>query len=436
MLLASLLWLLSAPPLADPSRALAVATARERLARKPLWPGFDPAAAPLAIYDGSKTWLVGHPAPPAGFAPVDGAPGISVRSGRLPEVSANSSETIGGVVTATLLLVAGRAPEEEAAVAIHELFHVYERRVHPDWAANEVALLHYPFTDADALALRRLEHLALRRALRADGAEASAWAAEALALRKERFARIPPDAADYERATELHEGLAQYVEDLALERRAGRLGDEEFASEKVRERGYAAGQAFALLLDRVDPGWPEKLTRGATLDGVLGEALGKIPPAALADRERASALRKAREDVAALEKERARLLRELETRGGWAIVVEAKEGEPLFPERFDPWNLRLLAPTLVLHGRSLRASNAQGAVELFGREALSEAAGADPLFQGMRRIRIAGLFAPPKVTEPPDGSVEATAEGVSLRFAHARLVRNGKTLEVRVGEAR
>lgn len=432
-LLSTLLLAPVVPPAAPP--APAVAAAITRLAARPLWEGFDPGAAPVAIFDGAQTWLFRHPAPPEGFAPAPSVAGAFVRGGRLPEVTANSSESIGGVVSATLVLPETPRPADEiAATAIHELFHVFERAHHPDWAANEVTLLRYPVADAEALALRRLEHEALRRALLAT--DPAPWAAAALALRTERFGRIPADAAAYERATEENEGLAQYVEDLALGRRAGRLGAGEFAPEEIRQRGYATGQALALLLDRLDPGWRGKLTPGATLDGLLGAALPDGERAAFTPGERAEALRRAREDVAALERERARLLRGFLARKGWSLVVVAKEGEPLFPERFDPWNLRLLTASQVLHGRALKAANADGSVETFGRDAVTEAAGPDPLFTGLRRLRITGLSAAPRVTRSSGGGVDVTADGVSVRFRKARVRREGSLIEVRVGEAR
>jgi len=36
------------------------------------WPGFDPLAVPLALYDGQATWLFRHPHPPPEFGPGQG----------------------------------------------------------------------------------------------------------------------------------------------------------------------------------------------------------------------------------------------------------------------------------------------------------------------------------------------------------------------------
>lgn len=75
----------------------------DRLAARDLWPGFDPRTIPVAIYDGERTLLFRHPAPPAGFSPVFGRDGAWEHRGRYPSVTANSSAEIGGVLTATLV---------------------------------------------------------------------------------------------------------------------------------------------------------------------------------------------------------------------------------------------------------------------------------------------------------------------------------------------
>ncbi|MEL7059806.1 MAG: hypothetical protein AAGN46_07240, partial [Acidobacteriota bacterium] len=182
-----------------------------------LWPGFEPLTFPLAIYDGEATYLFRHPDPPEGFVAVVGAQQDTlVWEGRHPAVIANSSAELGGTMTATLMI--DRSEVEEnlsalAAIALHETFHVFQRAQHPGWQANEADLFVYPIDDADALASRRLETEALRRALAAtDSIDSSCWALRALALRSERFAGLDAAFAAYERGTELNEGLARYVE--------------------------------------------------------------------------------------------------------------------------------------------------------------------------------------------------------------------------------
>lgn len=174
-------------------RAFAIVRELERVAaERAFWPGFDPLSVPLAIYAGGRTYLFRHPSPPEGFAPLAGAePATSVFEGRHPAMIANTSMDIGGVTTATLLADDGSAEPPDAralaAVAVHEAFHVFQRRRHPGWRANEANLLTYPTDDAGLLALRRRESAALRRALAAadgaDDATAACWTRLALEAR-------------------------------------------------------------------------------------------------------------------------------------------------------------------------------------------------------------------------------------------------------------
>jgi hypothetical protein len=173
-----------APPAAAPAApadttALALVAAVDRVAALPLWPGFALHRTPLALFDGERTLLVRHPAPPAGYVPLAGRADVAVRPGRDPAVTANTSAPIAGVPTATVLLDgARRAPlVARAALVAHEAFHVFQRARHPRWQANEATLFTYPVDDAPALARRLAEDEALRRALAApDDAGARCWA--------------------------------------------------------------------------------------------------------------------------------------------------------------------------------------------------------------------------------------------------------------------
>ena len=54
--------------LAPQRDALAIEREMERLAAsRSFWPGYDPLAIPLAVYDGERTFLFRHPSPPEGF---------------------------------------------------------------------------------------------------------------------------------------------------------------------------------------------------------------------------------------------------------------------------------------------------------------------------------------------------------------------------------
>ena len=410
------------------------------MAARDLWPGFDPRAMPVAIFDGRRTWLFRHPAAPEGFQPDPRHPGVQVFPGRHPAVTANTSTSLGGTETAVLLIDSTRTTSRMlAAVLIHESFHVYEHRRHPAWTANEGELFTYPTDDAEALALRRLETEALRRALAWGGYTSACWARTALDLRRRRFVRLSEGAVAYETGIEMVEGLAEYVESRARGvPDAAILPRGEYHPEAVRLRGYAVGHALARLLDRLDRGWRERLERNdsTTLDGLLFTAAASredtLTTCAFAPAALEAARNDAARDIGALRGRRGALRREFLARSGWTLIVEA-DRPPLFPQGFDPLNVQRLSDDEVLHTRWLRLGGQAGTVEVIGRAALTRAAGAHPLFSGVRALVVAGLPEEP-VVETAGGRVTIVADGVRASFAGASVeaVRGTRTLWVRV----
>jgi len=389
------------------TQVFAVLEEFDRIAAQPLWPGFEPRKIPVALYDGASTYLYRHPSPPKQFLPLEGHPGIYVFAGRHPSMLANTSTQIGGVTTATL----GLAPEgrSQAAVLVHECFHVFQQQRRPTWTANEATLFTYPIEDAEGLALSRLEMEALRRALAGNPA---CWTGGVLKVRRERFARLPAGAVAYERGTELHEGLAQYVEGLAAGRKEVRF--RSFGPSEVRQRGYLSGEALARLLDQVAPGWKSKVER--SLDELLPEPSGASCD--FTDEERQAARRQAQADVEALKQGRAELRRMFEAQPGWRIVVQAAEGKPLLLRNFDPINVERLSEREILHTRMLQLGNDAGSLEILNHGSMTTAAGAHPLFDGVRKWTAAGLEAQPEIQRDGD-KISITAPSVKVSFTGA-----------------
>lgn len=418
-----------------PARMFAVLSEFDRMAAQPLWPGFQPAAVPLEIWDGRASWLVRHPRPPLEFAEVAGHVGVRVFHGRHESLRANASVELGGVATATASFPEGaRDLRLLAALLLHEAFHVFEARRHSGWGGNEAELFVYPVEDVEGLALRRLESKALERALAAqDKRDAASWAARALGERQSRFERLPAPAAAYERGTESKEGLARYIEIAAAGGRETLFPREEFAPADVRGRAYASGCAIALLLDRLAPDWKQALeARDAPLDEMLGRAVGKASPARFSPAEREAARRRASGDVAAWTRSRFELRRDFLERSGWKLIVESRA--PLFPQRFDPLNVERLSASEVLHKRFLRLGNAAGVLETLDLRCLTESAGGHPLFEGVKRVTVAGLLGEPAVEESGRG-VKVSAPGVTLWFRGARATRSERAVTVVVGPA-
>ena len=431
----------------DSTRVEAVLAALDRAAGAKLWPGYDPRATPILLYDGQRTWLARHPTPPPEFVAVKGARGLLAMPGRHTAINANTSVTFAGVATATIMADGAAPPEEVARLAAHEIFHVFERARHPDWVANEADLFTYPVDDAAALAGRRLEWEALRRALDAgDDPRAACWAGAAAAARRDRFARLGDAAAAYERGNELNEGLATYVEERAARALAGDgwrpapLDPAECAADQFRARTYRSGAALGRLLDRLAPGWTTRLEAGPTrpLDAILTEALaaraaetGTATPCVFTEAETAAARSRAAGDVAAIAAERAARLREFLDRPGYVIVVEPAEGA-LLAKGFDPLNATPVGDGQVLHDRYLVIGSPFGDGKILDRPALTFGAAAHPLFPGFRRLTITGLPGRPEVTHDAEG-VGIAAPGVTMHFRRTSARDDGTTLFVRVG---
>lgn len=442
----------------DQARALLVEREVERMAAQgELWPGFDPLAVPLAIYTGEHTFLFRHPAPPAGFAAVAGAePVFWELAGRHPAMTANSSADVGGTPTATLMADgerAGHGVADLAATAVHEAFHVYQRRAHKGWAGDEGVLFLYPSEDARLLGLRRVESAALRRALAApEAAEAACWARLALTARGERFAGMEAACSTYERLTELNEGLATYVQLRAGDKATVEIPAAEFKPADIRARIYASGPALAFLLDRLSPGWQAALEAddGQVLDGMLARALGADAvegeaACALSDGERAALEATAKADAAAVGAARVERRKAFDARPGWRVVVEAADGSPLWPQGFDPLNVERVEGG-VLHTRMLRLGNDAGELQMLDGEetklagvradveALSEGVGPHPIFNGVRRLVIAGLGKPE--TAVTQAGVTVRAPGLTADFKGASLEVSGTEVLVRLGQQR
>lgn len=406
----------------------------DHVANLELWPGFNLRNVPAAVFDGTRTLLFRHPAPPEGFTPEPAVSGVWSYPGRHPLVTANSSIDLGGVHTATALLTNPATPlRSRAAVVAHEAFHVFQRANHPGWSANEGELFVYPVDDARLLALRRLESMGLSRAAAADNPEQSAcWARAALASRQKRYATLPAGSVEYERRTELNEGLARYVQ-----RRAAGAGPSvvpEHPPEEVRARAYESGAALALLLDRFSPAWKLTLAQSdsLTLDMLLDSAppLAGPAPCGFTAQQLASVDSAALVDVQQLRLRRASLRESLIAQPGWRLSIVAGES-PLFPQRFDPLNVQVVGPGEVLHSRFVRLGNDAGTVEVFGKGSITEAAGAHPLFNGIRLLIVTGL-AEPVVTET-DGAVTIRGDGLTADFRGATVHRSGDSVTVSLG---
>ncbi len=397
-----------------------------------LWPGYDSRAIPVAIFDGAHTYLLRHPHPPKEFHEQDG---VWVMDGRYPGLVANNALDIAGVQTAGVMLDKPPLPSltEQAALVLHEAFHVYQRAHHPGWIANEVDAFTYPVDNVEALAKRRLETKALLNALNSPARIATCWAKLSMEERQQRYALLGPSATGYERGTEMNEGLAQYIQSLA----AGtlpKLPADDFPPDRFRQRVYATGGITAVLLDRFYPAWKQEINTNDTtsLDAMLAAAVKDAPPGCGFSSEQVNAeLARARNDVAALAAAHEQAKRDFVSQAGWKVVVDAAAA-PLMPEGFDPLNVTNLGHGEVLHTRMVKLGNGSGEIEVINHTSLSEAAGAHPLFNGVREVSV-GAGEQPKVSVV-QGEVHVEGPGVQAHFHNAVVTISGpQTVRIRVG---
>ena len=391
------------------------------------WPGFDVLSIPIAVFDGETTYLVAHPSPPAGFEPRGD---WHAYSGRHPAVVANNAVEIGGVLTAGILL--DRSPKatalSAAALIAHEAFHVYQRQHHPDWSANEAVAIALRHDDIESLAERVLETRALKRAVAAtEPDERRRWIRAALESRAQRFAIIGADASEYERKSELNEGLAQYIQWQAEGGGdAPALPNDGFEAADVRSRSYAAGAAWAILLDSEVPEWKRELTE--PLDVRLRRAMGPNQDDPFAADERANAraiaVSKANAHRTRLKAERQRFV----DRAGAHVIVEATAQQPMQTAGFDPLNVLRLGPKEVLHTRFLKLMNDRLRVEILNHPARTIGIGSHPLFSGVQRLELRGMVGLEISSDADVTTIQG--EGIRIEARNAEVTVEGSTTRI------
>jgi len=401
-----------------------------RLERSPLWPGFEPQGIPVGFYNGERTYLFDFPEIPMGFVPVEGRPGVLVYEGRHPAVFGNVRFQLDGVWIAASIPVrrsyyTGKdvTITEAAAVVLHEKFHVFQVIRHPDWRTYDDALLSYPLDSAETLEARSREVEALRRAVLSLDPGDIAWAKTAWALRNERFAKMGGDLIQYERESRRLEGLAEYVEYEASGKPAAEgplpLG---FAPKAIRDMGYTAGRWIAVLLDRFDPQWKEKVEAGfvAYPEDLLGEFLrGHSDQAKFTAEENAawsSAVRTALAENAA---DRQRIVQNMKSKLGITVVIDARR-RPLSIEAFEPFSVEAVEPGVILHNHWISLKNASGLIHVFDRPVLTET---DDLGRVVR-ITIPGLSR--RISLPPKRrNLRFLSDGLLVMMKSVRVIPRG-----------
>jgi hypothetical protein len=357
-----------------------------------VWPGFRPDTIPTLYVIPRRAKLLAQwrDTLPTGFFPLPGRAATAWTDTRT--VSFPTDRPI-----AFLRVDSGASPGSVLGLALHEAFHELQqasaRRGRRFGAGeNSVLVATYPVYDVENEAAFALEGRLLGRALRAGSLDAARRAArEFLAVRERRQARLDAAVAEFERAAELNEGLAQYatlrglrvlarVDAGRFERAARAEAAQEAAlldsllvvgPRSIRRRFYATGSAIALVLDRLaDSAWKERLVRNdGTLQQSLAEASGYRGREALGiawgrrtEAELSDLRAEAARAAASLEAVRRAQRDSVLATPGLQVVIDPSglPGGRLAWCGFDPQNVLQTAAGELLHMRMLRLCGGAG----------------------------------------------------------------------------
>lgn len=351
-----------------------------------IWPGYRPDTIPLDfVLPTHGDFLLNWRGPlPDGFTPLAGVAHGGWRDLKALG-AASTGTTIAGRRVAQIVVntLDGAAL---TSTAFHEAFHVFQASMQREGrrfgtGENAFYVASYPIFNVENEAGMALEGRILAAALaaRADSARRR-LSREFVATRRARQEKLDPEYAEFERAAELNEGLAQYAlvralellsaegppnwrsdaaRQLAAER--ARLNDlTNDAGRSFRLRFYSTGPAMALLLDRLAPGWKIRLVQqDQTLQDALGIASG-LDSIAIAARHSAAAAfglaerrREAGAAVKQLIAQRQAQADSVLSAPGISLVARADSlpGHDFNNCGFDPQNLLQISPTVQLQTR-------------------------------------------------------------------------------------
>jgi hypothetical protein len=413
-----------------------------------LWPGFNPAEMPIALFDGEKTILLRHPSPPPEFSPMPDRPGVLFFKGRFPAVVSNRVVEMGGILTGTVLATPKESIPSTLLACIEEAFHAFWRPRHPSFRPNEMVRYGYPIDDLENLVRLIAEDEALARAIETAGDSAAAgWAATAFRIRAERTASLPDDVRAYETAQETLEGTANYVSRLSLKETPAQTAvrlREARPADGIRWRFYDTGTAVCMLLDRIVPDWKARTEREPTL--AIGDLLSaelarrRVTPAEFSPAEAEGFRAKATSRIADLSRSRQQLRADVLARPGTRVLIEVPAGsEPLRIERFDPMSLSILDQGEVVHANYLTLKVGSGSVEVtnpdfvrrsfVGTVSLTVSGGSHPITDGVRRITVVGIRTAPRISRD-EGVVKVDTPELRASLPGADVVVDGPTIRI------
>jgi hypothetical protein len=354
-----------------------------------IWPGYRPDTIPVAyVFPQQGTALFNwRGALPPGYDSIAGVPGVAWLSKQ--NIAAASTGTSLSGRNVAQVTVNSLRPELVLPVTFHEAMHAFEHSVQKPGmrfgrGENSFYVASYPIFDVRNESLWSLEGRLLSEALSAPSlSRKRQLAREFVAVRRQRQQSLESSYAEFEQASELNEGPAEYALVRALQllvadaqadsapRAAARLMLEKRISDlatltqnvtqSFRLRFYQTGPAQALLLDAIaGPVWKAKLmSESQSLQDALAEAVGLDDArraafrAAVAATDTARATREASNRVASLVALRKRQVDSVLSAPGLLVELSAGElpGKDFNACGFDPQNHLQVSPTVQMQTR-------------------------------------------------------------------------------------
>ena len=354
-----------------------------------IWPGYRPDTIPVAyVFPQQGTALFNwRGALPSGYEAVPALPGVGWLS-KQNISAANTGISLSGRNVAQVTVNSLR-PELVLPVAFHEAMHAFEHSVQKSGmrfghGENSFYVASYPIFDVRNESLWALEGRLLSDALSTTlPSRKRELAREFVAVRRQRERLLEPSYVEFEQASELNEGPAEYalvraLQLLAVDRGsdsatraaarnmlAKRLTDlaklTENVTQSFRLRFYQTGPAQALLLDAIaGPTWKTKLmSENQSLQDALAEAAGLEEPqraafrAAISRLDTTRATRAAYARVTHLVALRKNQVDSVLAAPGVLVEVSAHElpGKDFNACGFDPQNHLQISPTVQMQTR-------------------------------------------------------------------------------------
>lgn len=274
--------------------------------RGSIWPGFDPGAQPIAIYQpGRGAFLLNHPKPPRGFVPVANVPAplkgrVFVRWGGVPELerARDLFVQLGGKVAFLPYQYLAYDNDVQPREFFAPLFAAYTQQAFADFPefqrSSDAANKDYPTSNVENTALANLENKILSLALQEKNPERfDDHARYFSAVRHARHDKLDQKIARYESLAETMEGAMRYTEaeysaygasakhrslpgmrweskEEATRGIIGRLSQPLDSEETRRSRLSATGAALGLLMDKLgNRNWKGMVTSGNTMDEAI-----------------------------------------------------------------------------------------------------------------------------------------------------------------------